>query len=158
MSDEQVQTQPARAIPKQGSVRVPVALAAIVGMLLVASTVGRVNMFVDPDPDAVRLAALFGADRVELYTGPFARAFERGPLEAGRSFETYCRAATVAHALGLGVNAGHDLDLENLVIFRELPHLDEVSIGHAIVSRAVFVGLGTVVREYLQVLSGAAPR
>jgi pyridoxine 5-phosphate synthase len=107
----------------------------------------RVSVFVDPDPDAVRLAALFGADRVELYTGPFARAFERGPLEAGRSFEAYCRAATAAHALGL----------ENLVIFRELPHLDEVSIGHAIVSRAVFVGLGTVVGEYLRVLSGVPP-
>jgi pyridoxine 5-phosphate synthase len=115
-------------------------------------------VFVDPDPDAVRLAALFGADRVELYTGPFARAFERGRLEAGHSFEACCRAATVAHALGLGVNAGHDLDLENLVIFRELPYLDEVSVGHAIVSRAVFVGLGTVVQEYLRVLSGATPR
>jgi len=56
--------------------------------------------------------------------------------------------------LKLGVNAGHDLDLANLTVFRELPFLDEVSIGHAIISRAVFVGLSTVVREYLQVLSG----
>jgi pyridoxine 5-phosphate synthase len=60
----------------------------------------------------------------------------------------------LAHSLGLGVNAGHDLDLDNLRIFRTLPHLDEVSIGHAIVSRAVFVGLHTVVREYLDVLAG----
>jgi len=60
--------------------------------------------------------------------------------------------ATQAHALGMGVNAGHDLDLENLVLFRDLPHLDEVSIGHAIISRALFIGLSTVVREYLDVL------
>jgi pyridoxine 5-phosphate synthase len=60
--------------------------------------------------------------------------------------------ARLARSLGLGVNAGHDLDLENLVRFRELPHLEEVSIGHAIVSRALFVGLSTVVREYLDVL------
>ena len=62
--------------------------------------------------------------------------------------------AALAHSLGLGINAGHDLDLENLVLFRDLPHLDEVSIGHAIVSRAIFVGLSTVVREYLDVLAG----
>ena len=65
----------------------------------------------------------------------------------------YVDAAQFAHSVGLGVNAGHDLDLENLVIFRTLPFLDEVSIGHAIVSRAVFVGLDTVVREYLQLLA-----
>ena len=64
-------------------------------------------------------------------------------------------AARLAHSLGLGVNAGHDLDLDNLVLFRELPYLDEVSIGHAIMSRALFVGLSTVVREYLEVLAGA---
>ena len=64
----------------------------------------------------------------------------------------YADAARWAHRLGLGVNAGHDLDLDNLVLFRTLPHLDEVSIGHAIVSRALFVGLDTVVREYLALL------
>jgi pyridoxine 5-phosphate synthase len=112
----------------------------------------RVSLFVDPDERAIELAASLGADRVELYTEPFARAFERGVAEARRSLERYAAAATAAHALGLGVNAGHDLDLENLVLFRTLPHLDEVSIGHAIMSRAVFVGLATVVREYLAVL------
>ena len=71
-----------------------------------------------------------------------------------RSFETYAEAANLAHSLGLGINAGHDLDLDNLLMFRALPHLDEVSIGHAIISRAVFVGLDTVVREYLDVLAG----
>ena len=113
----------------------------------------RVSMFVDPEPDPIRWAASIGADRVELYTEPFARAFERSPDEAARVFARYVDAATLAHSLGLGVNAGHDLDLANLVMFRTLPFLDEVSIGHAIVSRALFVGLSTVVREYLQVLA-----
>ena len=115
----------------------------------------RVSCFVDPTEEAIRLMASIGADRVELYTEPFARAFEYGPSEARRSFETYAEAARLAHSLGLGVNAGHDLDLENLVLFRALPHLEEVSIGHAIISRAVFVGLDRVVREYLAVLAGA---
>jgi pyridoxine 5-phosphate synthase len=117
----------------------------------------RVSVFVDPTPDAIRLAASLGGDRVELYTEPYARAFERGPEAARTSFATYSSAAELAHQLGLGVNAGHDLNLDNLVIFRELPFLDEVSIGHAIMSRALFVGLDTVVREYLTVLAGGPP-
>ena len=109
----------------------------------------RVSLFVDPEDAPVRWAADLGADRVELYTEPFARAFERGAGEAQRSFETYARVARLAHSLGLGVNAGHDLDLDNLVLFRGLPHLDEVSIGHALISHALFVGLDQSVREYL---------
>jgi pyridoxine 5-phosphate synthase len=114
----------------------------------------RVSLFVDASPDPIRWAASTGADRVELYTEPFARAFERGPDAGRRVFTRFAEAAQLAHSLKLGVNAGHDLDLANLTVFRELPFLDEVSIGHAIISRAVFVGLSTVVREYLQVLSG----
>jgi pyridoxine 5-phosphate synthase len=114
----------------------------------------RVSLFVDTSPDPIRWAASTGADRVELYTEPFARAFERGPDAGRRVFTRFAEAAQLAHSLKLGVNAGHDLDLANLTVFRELPFLDEVSIGHAIISRAVFVGLSTVVREYLQVLSG----
>jgi pyridoxine 5-phosphate synthase len=114
----------------------------------------RVSLFVEPHADAVQLASSLGADRVELYTEPFARAFERGADPARRSFERYTEAALLARSLGLGVNAGHDLDLNNLMLFRELPHLDEVSIGHAIVSRALFAGLEPVVREYLAVLRG----
>ena len=94
-----------------------------------------------------------GADRVELYTEPFARAFERGGASAREVFATYVRAAELAHGLGLGVNAGHDLDVRNLVMFRTLPHLDEVSIGHALISHALFVGLAQSVRNYLDVLS-----
>jgi pyridoxine 5-phosphate synthase len=113
----------------------------------------RVSLFVDASHDPIRWAASVGADRVELYTEPFARAFERGPDLGRRSFASYADAARLAHALGLGVNAGHDLDLANLTIFRDLPFLDEVSIGHAIMSRALFTGLSTVVREYLQLLA-----
>ena len=113
----------------------------------------RVSLFVDPEEAPVRWAAEMGADRVELYTEPFARAFEHGEPPARESFATYTRAAELAHALGLGVNAGHDLDLDNLVLFRRLPFLDEVSIGHALVSYALFVGLGQSVREFLDVLS-----
>ena len=113
----------------------------------------RVSLFVDPEIEAVEWAARMGADRIELYTEPFARAFEIGGRALEESFQKYAAAASRAHELALGVNAGHDLDLENLILFRTLPHLDEVSIGHALVSRALYVGLETVVREYLQVLS-----
>jgi pyridoxine 5-phosphate synthase len=113
----------------------------------------RVSLFVDPDESPIRWAADMGADRVELYTEPFARAFEQGEPHARESFATYTRAAELAHSLRLGVNAGHDLDLDNLVLFRRLPHVDEVSIGHALVSHALFVGLAQSVREYLDVLA-----
>ena len=114
----------------------------------------RVSLFVDPDADAVRWAASMGADRVELYTEPFARAFAQGEEPARRSFQLYSEVATLAHELRLGVNAGHDLDLSNLVLFRSLPHLDEVSIGHALISRALFAGLDRAVRDYLAALRG----
>jgi pyridoxine 5-phosphate synthase len=112
----------------------------------------RVSLFVDPDPAAIRWARDMGGDRVELYTEPFARAFERGPQAAAASFDRYVAAASLAAELCLGINAGHDLDLRNLTLFRTLPHLDEVSIGHALISRAIFVGLGRVVKEYLAAL------
>jgi pyridoxine 5-phosphate synthase len=113
----------------------------------------RVSLFVDPEDAAIRWAADMGAHRVELYTEPFARAFERGEKAARASFAGYSGAAQLAHSLGLGVNAGHDLDLRNLVMFRALPHLAEVSIGHALISQAIFVGLPQSVRDYLDVLS-----
>jgi pyridoxine 5-phosphate synthase len=116
----------------------------------------RVSLFVDPENAPIRWAADLGADRVELYTEPFARAFEQGEAKGTRSFAAYTRAAELAHSLGLGVNAGHDLNLENLVLFRRLPHLDEVSIGHALISHALFVGLARSVREYLDVLAGSS--
>jgi pyridoxine 5-phosphate synthase len=114
----------------------------------------RVSVFVDPEEAAIRWAASVGGDRVELYTEPYARACHRGALEARASFERYARMAALAHDLGLGVNAGHDLDLDNLVLFRTLPHLDEVSIGHALISHALYVGLSQAVRDYLSALEG----
>jgi pyridoxine 5-phosphate synthase len=113
----------------------------------------RVSLFVDPDEEAIRWAASAGADRVELYTEPFARAFEAGEAPATASFDSYARAARLAASLGLGVNAGHDLDLRNLALFRGLPHLHEVSIGHALISHALYVGLDRSVRDYLQALA-----
>jgi pyridoxine 5-phosphate synthase len=114
----------------------------------------RVSVFIDPTREAVRWARNVGADRVELYTEPFARAFERGEAAAEDSFAVYAEAAALAHEMGLGVNAGHDLDLENLALFRRLPHLDEVSIGHALISHALWVGLDRSVRDYLAALAG----
>jgi pyridoxine 5-phosphate synthase len=128
------------------------ALAGIVGELQAAGI--RVSIFVDAADAPIRWSADLGADRVELYTEPFARAFEVGPGEGRRSFETFAGASRLAASLGLGVNAGHDLDLDNLALFRTLPHLDEVSIGHALVSHAIFVGLRQSVTEYLELLAG----
>jgi pyridoxine 5-phosphate synthase len=114
----------------------------------------RVSLFIDAEPRAVEWAARMGADRVELYTGPFANAFARGRDQGERVFAAHVTASLRAQQLGLGVNAGHDLDLDNLVLYRELPHLSEVSIGHALIGRALFRGLDRVVAEYLSVLAG----
>ncbi|MEP6592363.1 MAG: pyridoxine 5'-phosphate synthase [Acidobacteriota bacterium] len=127
-------------------------LAAIASRFHAAGV--RVSLFVDPEEAPVRWASSIGADRIELYTEPFARAFAAGPDPARRSFARYVAAAETAGAAGLGVNAGHDLDLENLVLFRTLPHLAEVSIGHALISHALFVGLDRAVRDYLAALEG----
>lgn len=113
----------------------------------------RVSIFVDPAEAPVRWARRLGADRVEFYTEPFARAFAGSEASGRASFAQYAAAAELAHGLGMGVNAGHDLDLANLVLFRELPHLDEVSIGHALISHALFVGLDRAVRDFLAVIS-----
>jgi pyridoxine 5-phosphate synthase len=120
-------------------------LSRVIGDLKASGV--RVSVFVDPVEAPIRWAARVGADRIELYTEPFARAFEQG--EGPRSFEQYAVASRLAHALGLGVNAGHDLDLQNLPLFRTLPYLDEVSIGHALMSHALFVGLRQSVLDYL---------
>jgi pyridoxine 5-phosphate synthase len=114
----------------------------------------RVSLFVDAQRSAVEWARRMGADRIELYTGPFAAAFALGAGRGDQVFAQHVAAAERAHELGLGVNAGHDLDLENLIVYRQLPQLAEVSIGHALISRALFVGLAQVVREYVQLLRG----
>jgi pyridoxine 5-phosphate synthase len=115
----------------------------------------RVSLFVEPLDDAIAWAHRLGADRVELYTEPYARAYERGGADRERSLAVYVEAARRAHALGLGVNAGHDLDLDNLPLFATVPYLAEVSIGHALISHALFVGLSRAVRDYLAALAPA---
>ena len=112
----------------------------------------RVSLFVDPLPAPIRWARELNAERVELYTEPFARAFEKGPGGRGGQLRAVRRRRAARARLGLGVNAGHDLDLRNLTLFRTLPHLDEVSIGHALISHALFVGLRRAVRDYLAAL------
>lgn len=115
----------------------------------------RVSLFIDADEAAVRWAHSLGADRIELYTEPFAQAFAVDRASGERLFRRYADAAVLAHSLGLGINAGHDLDLANLVLFRTLPHLDEVSIGHALIGHALYVGLDRAVRDYLAALRAA---
>ena len=111
----------------------------------------RVSVFVDPTRAAIDWAAEVGADRVELYTEPYAVAFG-GPTQAER-IEVYAVAARHAKDMGLGVNAGHDLDLENLSAFLGgVPGVDEVSIGHALMSRALFEGLRPTVSAYLELI------
>ncbi len=110
----------------------------------------RVSIFVDATPERVRQAAMTGADRVELYTGPFAEQFSTDP---NRAVEPYRIAAIAAHEAGLGLNAGHDLNLLNLKFFKDnVPYLDEVSIGHALISDALYLGLERTIEAYKKCL------
>ena len=110
----------------------------------------RVSIFVDADPAQVEAAAAVGADRVELYTKPYADNYDTDREAAVQPFVT---AAEKAVECGLGVNAGHDLNRHNLRFFaRSLPQLDEVSIGHAIVSDALYLGIKETIQEYLDAL------
>lgn len=115
----------------------------------------RVSLFMDPDPDAIARVPMTGADRVELYTEGYARAWHdhRGAGDAFEAeFERYARAAAAAQAAGLGVNAGHDLDLDNLPRFATIPGVLEVSIGHALTADALELGMAGAVTAYLAVL------
>jgi len=106
----------------------------------------RVSIFVDPVLEMIEAAASTGADRVELYTEPYAANFEKNPVEA---VANYRKAAFRAHQLGLGVNAGHDLSLENLAYFKaNVTPLDEVSIGHALICDALYYGLENTIQLY----------
>ena len=110
----------------------------------------RASIFVAPDPESIRLAAKTGTDRIELYTKPYADRYGADPRKA---VAPYVEASEVAHSLGLGVNAGHDLNLENLEFFhRNMPYLNEVSIGHALISDALYLGLKETVRLYQKCL------
>ncbi|MBP6827983.1 MAG: pyridoxine 5'-phosphate synthase [Saprospiraceae bacterium] len=110
----------------------------------------RVSVFVDPVAEMVEGAKAAGADRIEFYTGPFAKNFSSNPQQA---VAAYTAAAEVANAVGIGINAGHDLNLDNLRFFRShCPQLLEVSIGHALVSDALYYGLSNTIRMYLRQL------
>ena len=111
----------------------------------------RVSLFMDPDCDQIKYVEKCGADRIELYTEPFARAFEKGL--ADKSLNQYISAAKAAHDLGLSVNAGHDLNLKNLSTFCSVPDVCEVSIGHSLISEALEMGLAETVKAYLSILS-----
>ncbi|MBQ1724408.1 MAG: pyridoxine 5'-phosphate synthase [Muribaculaceae bacterium] len=106
----------------------------------------RTSIFVGTDIENIKLAARTGADRVELYTGPYASDYATDPAAA---VAPYVEAAKAARSVGLGVNAGHDLNLDNLRYFKEhVPHLLEVSIGHSLISDALYMGLEATIKAY----------
>ncbi len=110
----------------------------------------RSAIFVDTNSVNIEHAAKIGVDRIELYTGPFAENFEKNPAKA---IEEYIQAANLAHDLGIEVNAGHDLSLDNLRYFKEsIPFLAEVSIGHALISDALYFGLENTIQRYKMLL------
>lgn len=110
----------------------------------------RVSVFVDPVTQQVEGAKKVGADRIELYTEPYASHYHSNKEAA---VKPYVEAAQVAHSLGLGINAGHDLDMHNLAFLkRSIPSLDEVSIGHALICDALYLGLENTIQLYLRQL------
>ncbi|MCZ6853869.1 MAG: pyridoxine 5'-phosphate synthase [Gammaproteobacteria bacterium] len=117
----------------------------------------RVSLFMDPDAEQIARVRDCGADRIELYTGPFAATVAVKGLhhdDSRASLACYLEAARYANQTGLGVNAGHDLDLTNLILFREITEVAEVSIGHALITDALEFGLTEAVTRYLAALSG----
>ena len=112
----------------------------------------RASIFVDTDLENIQYAVDTGTDRVELYTEPYATEY---PVKAERAVTTFAAAAAEAYRLGLGVNAGHDLSLENLKYFyKNVPYLLEVSIGHALISDALYLGLENTIQLYRRLLAG----
>jgi len=110
----------------------------------------RTSIFVDPDMAVIEGAKETGTNRIELYTEPFATLYPVDPIKAVAPFK---EAAILAHKLGLGINAGHDLSLKNLRFFHDhVPFLDEVSIGHALIADALYMGLRSTIQDYLSCL------
>jgi pyridoxine 5-phosphate synthase len=106
----------------------------------------RVSLFVEPIEQLVEGAKKTGADRIEFYTGPYAHNYSYSPVKA---IEKYANAARFANQIGIGINAGHDLNLENLKYFKEnIPQLLEVSIGHALITDALYLGLENTIQQY----------
>ncbi|MFD1314526.1 pyridoxine 5'-phosphate synthase [Namhaeicola litoreus] len=112
----------------------------------------RTSIFLDPNPKLIETAVKTGTDRIELYTEAFAKDFALGNKKGVKS---YVETAEVAHAAGLGINAGHDLSLDNIAFFaQEVPFIDEVSIGHALISESLYFGFQNVINMYLHKLKG----
>ena len=111
----------------------------------------RTSIFINPIPEMIEGAAKVGTDRIEFYTGPYAHEYLSNPAKA---IEAYIKTANLAHQLGLGINAGHDLDLNNLAYLkRNIPFLAEVSIGHALICDALYLGLENTIQMYLRELA-----
>jgi pyridoxine 5-phosphate synthase len=114
----------------------------------------RVSLFMDPDPSAMAKAAALGTDRVELYTEHWAESFHTPDQD--RVLAQFRETAAAAQAAGMGVNAGHDLDLHNVADFLTIPGIDEVSIGHALTIEALYQGYGAVVKQYVGICNDSA--
>lgn len=111
----------------------------------------RVSIFIDANPQMIEMAAKTGTDRVELYTESYAREY---PIDREKAISPFVEAARVARDCGLGLNAGHDLSLENLAFFhQQIPWCDEVSIGHALISDALYLGIEETIHRYLDCLN-----
>jgi pyridoxine 5-phosphate synthase len=135
-------------LPRQHDVVAPI-------MARLAAAGVRTSVFVDPNAAMMAAVAATGANRIEIYTEPYAAAFGTPPLKA--ELERVQATASAAAALGMGVNAGHDLDLRNLpLLARMAPEIVEVSIGHALLADALHVGLGEAVRRYVRACNGEA--
>lgn len=112
----------------------------------------RTSIFLDPEPKFIETAVKTGTDRIELYTEAFAKDFSAGNKNG---VKPYVQTAKIAHEAGLGINAGHDLSLDNIQFFaRQVPYLDEVSIGHALIAESLYFGFENVVNMYLHKLKG----
>lgn len=111
----------------------------------------RICLFMDPNKAQIEQAKHLGADRIELYTGPYAEAYATDRLHAEKLFQEYYSAAEFALSIGLGVNAGHDLNLENMQEFKSIPGLAEVSIGHALTVDALHMGYEQAIQAYLNI-------
>lgn len=114
----------------------------------------RVSLFMDPDPEPMADAAALGADRVEIYTAPYAWA--RTPEEIDREFDRVRQAHDAALDAGMELNAGHDLNVQNLPRLQSLPGIKEVSIGHALIAHAIYVGLDRAVKDFLKACGQSA--
>ncbi len=112
----------------------------------------RVSLFMDPDPQQIKLVPQTGADRIELYTESYAVAYEQGGDVLENEYKKFAEAAACATDLGLGMNAGHDLNLYNLGRFVTIPNIMEVSIGHALIADALELGMTATVKAYLDIL------